>query len=142
MRAEAGSRPVCSDAMGRPPRFGGLSSIHVLVVEDNDDAGEILYSQLTYLGAFVSTAASAHGALNVLAQVRADVVVCDVYLGDEDALWFIREARQHQPSTPFIAVSGQDYDEQEMRRAGFTAALTKPVPLDLLVSRILSAVGC
>lgn len=126
--------------MGVPP-LGELSGIYALVVEDDDDARHILESLLTYLGAFVSTATSAAAALNILGQVKADVVVCDVNLGDNDALWLIQEVRQHQPETPFIAVSGQDYDEYEMRRVGFTAYLTKPVRHDVLVSRILRAVG-
>ena len=113
----------------------------MLVVEDDDDARDILRSVLTYLGAFVSTAATAHIAVNILDHIKADVVVCDVYLGDTDALWLIREARAHQPGTPFTAVSAQDHDEFEMRRIGFTASLTKPVSHEVLVSEILRAVA-
>ena len=127
--------------MGTPPPFGALSGVFVLVAEDDHDARHILETLLTYLGALVSTAPSAAAALNILGQVRADVVVCDVNLGDQDALWLIEEARRHQPDTPFIAVSGRDYDEHEMRRAGFAASLTKPVRQDLLISTILRAVG-
>ena len=126
--------------MGVPP-FGALTGLHVLVVEDDDDARDILRSVLTYLGAFVSTAATAQIAVNILDHIKADVVVCDVYLGDTDALWLIREARAHQPGTPFIAVSAQDHDEFEMRRTGFIASLTKPVSHEVLVSEILRAVA-
>ena len=126
--------------MGVPP-LGELSGIFVLIVEDDDDARHILESLLAYLGAFVWTAVSAEAARTILGQVKTDVVVCDVNLGDQDALWLIQEVRQHQPETPFIAVSGQDFDEYEMRRAGFTASLTKPVRHDVLVSTILRAVG-
>ena len=112
----------------------------MLVVEDDDDARTILQSLLTYLGAFVSTADTAQTALSILSHIKADVVVCDVYLGDTDALWLIREARAHQTETPFIAVSAQDHDEYEMQRIGFSASLTKPVRQDVLVSKILSAV--
>ena len=119
-------------------RSDALGGIHVLVVEDDDDARDILQSVLEYLGAFVSTAANARIALNILGHVKADVVVCDVYLGDADAMWLIREARAHQPGTPFIAISAQDHDEDEMQRMGFSASLTKPVGHDVLVSTILS----
>jgi CheY-like chemotaxis protein len=127
--------------MGVPPPFGALSGVFVLVVDDNEDARIILQSLLTYLGAFVATASSAAAALNTLSQIKADVVVCDVNLGDNDALWLIEQVQQHQPGAPFIAVSGQDYDEYEMRLAGFTAFLTKPVRQDVLVSKILRVVG-
>jgi CheY-like chemotaxis protein len=123
------------------PPFGPLAGLRVLIVDDNEDARAILQSLLTHLGAFVMTAATAEAALNVLCHIRADVVVCDVYLGDQDALWLLCEVRPHQPETPFIAVSGQDHDEHDMQRAGFVASLTKPVAIDVLVSRILRAVG-
>jgi CheY-like chemotaxis protein len=126
--------------MGQPP-LAELSGIHVLVAEDNDDARTILRSLLSYLGAFVSTAASAQHALDILAQIKVDAVVCDVQLGDNDALWLIQHTGQYQPATPFIAISAQDYDEDEMRRAGFSAMLTKPVRQDLLVGQILAALG-
>jgi DNA-binding response OmpR family regulator len=122
------------------PLSGALRGIHVLVVEDDDDARDILQAVLTYLGAFVSTAANARTALSILGHIKADVVVCDVYLGDADALWLIRQARVHQPGTPFIALSAQDHDEDEMRRNGFSASLTKPVSHDVLVHRILGAI--
>ena len=126
--------------MGTPP-LGALSGVFILVAEDDADARSILQSLVSYLGAIVTTAVSARAALNILGQIRADVVVCDVNLGDQDALWLIEEVRQHQPNTPFIAVSGQDCDEHEMRRLGFIASLTKPVRQDLLVGTILRAVG-
>jgi CheY-like chemotaxis protein len=121
--------------------FAALSGVHVLVVDDNADAREILRSLLAYLGAFVSTAGSADGALNFLTQIMVDVVVCDINLGDRSALSLIQEVRQHQPDTPLIAISGQDYDESEIERAGFVAYLVKPVGQERLVRTILRAVG-
>ena len=114
----------------------------MLVVEDDDDARNILVSLLTYSGAFVSATATAAAALDIMSQVRADVVICDVNLSDHDALWLIAEVRR-QPGDPppFIAVSSQDYDEVEMQQAGFLTSLVKPVRHDLMVSRILAAVG-
>ena len=126
--------------MGVPPS-GALAGVYALVVDDDEDARNILDSVLTYLGAFVATASSAAAALNILAQIKADVVVCDVNLGDNDAVWLIRQVQQHQPGTPFIAISAQDYDEYEIRIAGFTTYLRKPVPQDVLTNRILNAVG-
>jgi CheY-like chemotaxis protein len=125
--------------VGLPP-LGALAGVYVLVVDDDEDARTILDSVLTYLGAFVATAATARSALDILGQIRVDVVVCDVYLGDHDALWLMRETRAHRPEPAFIAVSAQDHDEHEMLRAGFTASLTKPVRQDVLISTILRSV--
>lgn len=127
--------------MGVPPRFGALAGVFVLVVDDNEDAREILRSTLTYLGAIVATAASARAALNVLSQIQAGVVVCDVNLGDTDALWLIGQIQAQQPTLPpFIAISAQDYDDDELRSAGFVAFLRKPIEHDVLVREILRAI--
>ena len=126
--------------MGVPPRYGALAGVFVLVVDDNEDAREILRSMLSYLGAIVATAASARAALNVLSQIRAGVVVCDVNLGDDDALWLIGQVQAQQPTPPpFIAISAQDYDADELRSAGFVSFLRKPVQHEVLVGEILRA---
>jgi ATP-binding cassette subfamily B protein len=139
-RGTARALLVYSFVMGSPP-MGALSGVFVLLVEDNEDARTILQFLLTYVGAFVTTAASAQSALDQLAQVKADVVVSDVNLDDNDTRWLIQQVRLHQSDTPFIAVSGRDYDRHEMRRAGFIAYLKKPVRQDVLVHKILKAVG-
>ena len=124
-----GSRPV-----------GALSGVYALVVDDNVDARTILQALLVYHGAFVVTARSARDALRKLRQARPDVVVCDVQLGDRDALWLLGEARKRRTTSPFIAVSGLDYDEPTMRASGFAAYLPKPVSQERLVQMILAAV--
>jgi two-component system response regulator GlrR len=95
---------------------------------------------LTYLGAFVVTAKSAHEARNKVKQVRADLVVCDIPLGDKDAMWLLGEVRRLGIDTPFIAVSGHDYDTHAMQAAGFIAYLPKPIDHELLARAILSAI--
>lgn len=124
--------------MGTPPQ-GVLSGVYVLVVDDNADARDIFQAILRYFGAFVITASSARDARNKLVQVRADVVLCDVQLGDADAMWLIGEVRSRRAGTRFIAVSGQDYDERDLRAAGFVAYLRKPVPHETLLATVLAA---
>ncbi len=125
--------------MGASP-LGPLAGLYVVVVEDDADGREILRQLLTYLGAFVMTAENAQDALNKLTQVKAHVVICDVHLGDSDALWLIREVRKLKASTPFIAVSGHDYDEEVMRGAGFVKYLPKPIDHEALIRAISTAV--
>jgi CheY-like chemotaxis protein len=125
--------------MGSRP-LGALSGVYALVVDDNVDARNILEALLAYHGAFVVSAKSARDALRKLRQVKPDVVVCDVQLGDRDAMWLLAEARKRQATTPFIAVSGLDFDEPAMRSSGFAAYLTKPVSHERLVGVILAAV--
>jgi CheY-like chemotaxis protein len=126
--------------MGVPPRLRALAGMFVLVVDDNVDAREILRSTLTYLGAIVATAASATAALNILGQIQPGVVVCDVNLGAHDAFWLVRQVRTLLAAAPpFIAISAQDYDEDELQSAGFVAFLRKPIQHEVLVTEILRA---
>ena len=127
--------------MGSPPRHGPLAGILVLVVDDDEDARPLLDSVLRQLGAFVATAGSAGAALNLLGEIQTDVVVCDANLGANDALWLTRQAQAHQPRTPFIAISAQDYDEDELQGAGFVGYIRKPVQQDDLTTAILKAMG-
>ncbi len=120
--------------------LGALSGVYALVVDDNVDARNIFQALLAYHGAFVVTSRSARDALRKLRQVKPDVVVCEVQLADRDALWLLGEARKRQATTPFIAVSGLDYDEPSMRASGFAAYLPKPVSQERLVQLILAAV--
>ena len=132
--------PAYTRPVGVPPP-GDLAGIHVLVVEDDDDAREILGSLLAYAGAFVSTARTAEAALTIMGHVRADVVVCDVNLTDHDALWLLGEVRLQQPDPPpIIVVSAQDYDDHDMRRAGFVTYLRKPISHEALLNEILRAI--
>ena len=126
--------------MGVPPPHRALAGVFVLVVDDNVDAREILRSTLTYLGAVVATAASAPAALSILGQIQPGVVVCDVNLGARDAFWLVRQVRTLQAAAPpFIAISAQDYDEDELRGAGFVSFLRKPIQHETLIREVLRA---
>jgi CheY-like chemotaxis protein len=125
--------------MGSPP-LGALTGVYALVVDDNDDARDILRLVLSYGGALVVTATSAGDALGKLRQVKPSIVVCDVQLGDADAIWLLGEAKKSHIDIPFIAVSGFDYDDRAMRAAGFVTFLPKPVNHEALVRAVLSAV--
>jgi ATP-binding cassette subfamily B protein len=123
------------------PASGALAGVYVLVVEDDEDARNIYRAILEYAGALVSSAPAARTALEIIRQIKFDVVLCDVHLGDEDALWLLGQTRAHQPDTPFIGVSGRDFDEHEMRHVGFSAFLTKPVDAAVLVGAIMRAIS-
>jgi CheY-like chemotaxis protein len=126
--------------VGVPPS-DTLSGVYVLVVEDDEDARNIYCAILGYAGALVSSAPAARTALDIIRQIKFNVVLCDVHLGDEDALWLLPQARAQQPDAPFVGVSGRDFDEGEMLQAGFTAFLTKPVDPAVLVETLRRAIG-
>jgi CheY-like chemotaxis protein len=116
---------------------GRLTGLHLLVVDDNHDAREILTMVFSYHGAVVTTASDAESALALLQRIAPDAVVCDIDLRNADGTWLLREVRAMKLSVPFIAVSGLDLDEHRLRKEGFRAYLRKPVDHELLVDTVL-----
>jgi CheY-like chemotaxis protein len=123
------------------PRGAVLTGLHILVVEDNRDARAILRILLQYYGALVTEATSGGDAVRTLQQVVPDVVVADMLLGAEDALLLLRDARKRGFRAPFIAVSAQDFDVEQLVAAGFEAYLRKPVDHQRLIDTILAVIG-
>jgi CheY-like chemotaxis protein len=118
-----------------------LLGLHILVVEDNHDARAILRVLLDYYGALVTEAATSDDAVRTLEQVIPDVVVADMLLGTEDALLLLREVRKRGFRAPFIAVSAQDFDTEQLAAAGFEAYLRKPIDHQRLIDTILAVIG-
>jgi len=120
-----------------PPDLTGL---HVLVVDDNEDARIILGAYLERLGASVTLARNAGDALAAMNEVRAHLIVSDLSMPGMDGLELltrIRSLATEQPSpTPAIAFTGFATRENEAaaRRAGYAAFIAKPAdPLDVAI---------
>ncbi len=113
-----------------PPRLEG---VHVLVVDDNEDARYVLDSYLTHVGATVTTARSGGEALGVLGEVQAHVIVSDLSMPGFSGHDFIRRVRelpgQADRPTPAIAVTASDDRESRQRAmaSGFQVYLVKPI---------------
>jgi len=141
---------VAAGAMGRSDLpTDGLVGVHVLVVDDDDDARQLLRTILEYCGALVTVTASAREALNVLERVVPDALVSDISMPREDGYWLIREVRALAPerggALPAIALTahGQTHGPDRTLSAGFQVHLRKPIdPWELcrtLVSLIRKA---
>src|SRR5262245_33668715 len=128
------------DAAGEnvPPRSpskepaGMLRGLHVLVVDDNEDTREMLRQLLAYAGALVTTTPDGEGALAILRNVSADVVISDLSMPRRDGHWVVRNLRALDGSAgkiPAIAVTA--YRETQVAAdaiaAGFDAYLEKPL---------------
>lgn len=118
---------------------GDLSGLHILVVEDDENARAILRDLFKYFGADVTVASTARAGLSRLRQVNPDVVAADVRLRDHNAPWLLREARTRSYDAPFVAVTGYDFEERTLRAQGFTALLRKPLDRDRLVDAVVAA---
>jgi PAS domain S-box-containing protein len=117
----------------------GLSKVHVLVVDDEIDARNLVKRLLEMAGATVSMAASASEALERISTGRPDVLVCDIGMPGEDGYSLIRRLRaleQRQENTlPAVALTAYARSEDRTKaiRSGFQNHLAKPVePAELL----------
>jgi|ERR1051325_3214337 CheY-like chemotaxis protein len=116
--------------------FPSLEGIHVLLVEDEPDARELLEVVIEYADGLVSAVGSAAAALETLHKVRPDVILVDIVMPGHDGYWLLDRIRELEFSRtlPAVAVTGRTriHDRARAMRAGFNAYLAKPVdPLEL-----------
>ncbi|MDI1451648.1 PAS domain-containing protein [Polyangium sp. 6x1] len=140
---EDGAAPPerCADG----PSFEGL---HVLVVDDEQGARDVLSRLLVEEGAETRTASSAAEALRVIQSGWPSVVLSELGLPGEDGFHLVRAVRREKlaASIPFVAVTAftRDADRARALRAGFDGHVCKPVEPHRLfeeLSRILGPVS-
>jgi PAS domain S-box-containing protein len=141
-----------SPALGeRPPHWleqvPSLDGLHVLVVEDDADARELLTQILGRFGARVSSAASAADGFAAFQQERPDVLLSDIEMPDEDGYMFIRriralaaEAGRDVPAAAITAYASPG-DRLRVLGAGFNMHLAKPVQPAELALVVASLAG-
>jgi CheY-like chemotaxis protein len=114
-----------------------LDGITVLVVDDELDACEAVRQVLEHYGANVHAAASSAEALNVLPDLRPDVLVADLAMPEGDGYDLIRQVR-HLPvgrSLPAVALTALVGSARETAlEAGFEMYESKPIRANNLVS--------
>jgi signal transduction histidine kinase/CheY-like chemotaxis protein len=117
----------------------GLSNVHVLVVDDEVDARNLVKRLLEMAGATVSMAASASEAFDRISTRRPDVLVCDIGMPGEDGYSLIRRLRvleqRQENALPAVALTAYARSEDRTKaiRSGFQNHLAKPVePAELL----------
>ena len=111
-----------------------LSGLTILVVDDTEDALDLLSGYLTACGARVLAAANGLAALTHLAtDAHIDVVVSDLTMPHMDGAHLLRwiRAEEGRRRVPVVALTGypQHYVPTDAR---FDAFLEKPVNLDRL----------
>lgn len=108
-----------------------LRGVQVLVIDDDEEARDLLRAVLEYCGAQVVTAESARAGLATLSHVRPDVVVCDVVMPGDDGYALVRalRTRASMANVPVIALTAYAFAHgvHEALQAGFNAYLKKPV---------------
>lgn len=129
------------DSSSRRPE-AGVEGLHLLVVDDDADARELLGSMLSHLGAHVTVVPSVSAAVEALDTESFDLVLSDLAMPRQDGYALI-EAIRHDSRPDVrqigaIAVTGHAADTYRDRAlaSGFDDFVTKPVDAGRLVFHI------
>ena len=117
-----------------------LEGVSVLVVEDDDDARELVATILQRCGAEVRTASSAADGMAAILRQRPDVLISDIEMPHEDGYSFIRRVRAlptekggRLPAAALTAYASAG-DRMKVLSAGFNIHMAKPIqPAELAV---------
>jgi len=119
-----------------------VPGLAILVVEDNQDAGDTLAELLSLAGHEVTVARTGGAALDRAAGRPPDVLLCDIGLPDMSGHAVIRALRSRGAARLVaIALTGnaQARDRHLALESGFDAHLAKPVSLDQLYQLLAEA---
>ncbi len=112
----------------------------ILLVDDNEDAAELLSMLLADAGHTVRIAHDAATALSLAPDMQPEVALLDIGLPVMDGYQLGSELRRRLgPRTPaLVALTGygQDKDRQRTADAGFAAHLVKPIDPEQLLNVI------
>ncbi|HXA92932.1 MAG TPA: response regulator [Steroidobacteraceae bacterium] len=121
-----------------------LQGLHVLVVDDDPGARELLANMLQGYGARVSLASSGPVALTLLFEQRPHVVLADIGMPEMDGYTLIEQVRALDPHLggriPAVAVTAHASAQDRLRalHAGFQNHVAKPVEPEELAAVIKS----
>ena len=133
---------IAEPAERMPPATAAPTSgaRRILVVEDNDDAREMLRTALTLQGHEVHEASDGIAGIAAAASFAPDAALIDVGLPGVDGYEVARRIRATDDGRVMLLVAltgyGQDGDRQRALDAGFDVHLTKPLAPEQVVAVI------
>jgi PAS domain S-box-containing protein len=114
------------------------TSLHILVVDDNEDAAAMIAMLLRALGHHVMVEHSSSKALARAMQDAPQVCVLDIGLPEMDGIELAKRLRAHPETANVLLIAltgyGQDEDRRRTRAAGFDHHLVKPADIKQLLA--------
>ena len=139
MIADREPEPLSSESSSLTAK--ALKGVRVLVVDDNEDACELVGLIMEQCGASVTLVWSTLQALEVFNENPHDILICDIGMPGEDGYSLISRLRARQPEQggriPAIALTAFSEPEERTRilQSGFQMYVGKPVePSDLVAA--------
>lgn len=128
------------DARGSIPTVAAGARRRILLVDDNEDAAELLSMLLADAGHTVEIAHDAATALSLAPGLAPDVALLDIGLPVMDGYQLGSELRRRlgaqTPALVALTGYGQEKDRQRTAAAGFAAHLVKPIDPEHLLTLI------
>ena len=127
-----------------------LGGLRMLLVDDDDQAREVMAELITSMGFKSSATASGSQALAEIERADAaglpyDVVLLDWKMSGMDGIALAREIRQRALRQPplLLMVTAYDRDEAlpQARAAGISEVLTKPISASMLFDALMRQIG-
>jgi signal transduction histidine kinase/ActR/RegA family two-component response regulator len=120
---------------------GRLDDLRVLVVEDDRECRELVQVILENAGAQVTSVSSAHEAIDTLMTSRADVLVSDIGMPEEDGFALIAKVRSLEGTVaeiPALALTGyaQSSTSDALTPGRFQQIALKPIEPRQLVAMV------
>jgi PAS domain S-box-containing protein len=125
-------------------RAGPLEGYRVLVVDDQEDARDLMATILAKVGAEVETAASVDDALSLIERTPPDVLLADIGMPGKDGYVLIEEVRRQDARRgarlPAAAVSAYvtERDREKALAAGYDYHVPKPITHTAVISAVLA----
>ncbi|MEO8381904.1 MAG: ATP-binding protein [Acidobacteriota bacterium] len=136
--------PESLPATEGPSRMTALSGLHVLFVDDSEDARNLIGTILRSRGANVDHAATVAEALTLVGRELPDVIITDIAMPGNDGFDLLRRIRADETARhlPVLALTAQSSrgDEAAATEAGFHRYLRKPIDADELVGHLTGIV--
>ncbi len=114
------------------------SKVRILVVDDDPTLRELLVDTLTTLGYESIAAESGEQALEMLKDLKVDLVITDVKMDVIDGIELLARLRKQHPELPVLMISGVDAPEI-IGRAAPDGFLPKPFRIQAIEEQIEKA---
>lgn len=120
------------------PQQTSLDEKRILLVEDDDRIIDFMQRGLEAEGFQVDVASAKAPALHLTTSHRYDVIILDIFLGDDDGIELCRVLRERSIDTPVLVMTAKDSEEtrRASEEAGADAYLPKPFAFEDLLAMI------
>jgi two-component system, OmpR family, response regulator len=121
-----------------PREVGQITSMRVLVVEDDEKIGSFVIKGLKQNGYAVDQASDGEHGLDLASAINYDLVILDLMLPKLDGLSLLRRMRQEKIRTPVLILSARANVDDRVRglQVGGDDYLTKPFAFSELLARV------